>query len=348
VLLHSTNGDTLAYLEPLLPALQSRTGTLCAFVGNEVNLPGSPVAEKISFFARSEPRFIFTQLPLEAGQWLYADCAASTVVEIPHALNPDAFRPELETRSRPIDIGARSARYTPYVGDDDRNRLFDFFTSAEITRDLVVDIDTDSRFPRAEWAAFLNRCKGTVSTEAGSWYLERDDRTVNEIRSYVADQERRSGFMITADSPLRKLGHRLPWNVRVGLKRIMRRGFIRHEASVNETLDAEEIINRFFEHRDRAPVYSKAVSSRHFDAIGTRTCQIMIEGRFNGVLKADEHYLALDREFKNMGSVLERFRDPAIRADITGAALEHVMVKHTYAHRVEKVYQCVASSVLGN
>lgn len=341
VLLHSTNGDTLAYLNPLLPELQARNATLCVFVGNEVNLPGSPMAEKISFLARVEPTYIFTQLPLEAGQWLYSDGTASRVVEVPHALNPDVFRPETGNRERPIDIGARSARYTPYIGDDQRNRLFDLFTRVEVRRDLVIDIDTESRFPRVEWAEFLNRCKGTVSTEAGSWYLERDDRTVNEIRAYVAGGERRAGYMIPADSPLRKLGHKLPWSVRSALRKIMRHGFLRHEASVNETLDADEIINRFFKKREKAPVYSKAISSRHFDAIGTKTCQIMIKGRFNNILRADEHYLALEPDFANFQDVLEQFRDDSHRQNLVDETFEYVRGSHTYDHRLRQIRETI-------
>ncbi len=46
VLLHSTNGDTSIYLEPHLEAFTSRRVPLLTFVGNEVNLPGSPIADK--------------------------------------------------------------------------------------------------------------------------------------------------------------------------------------------------------------------------------------------------------------------------------------------------------------
>src|SRR5690606_33146408 len=42
VLLHSTNGDTLSYLYPLKNILTDRKVPLVCFVGNEVNLPGSP------------------------------------------------------------------------------------------------------------------------------------------------------------------------------------------------------------------------------------------------------------------------------------------------------------------
>src|SRR4051812_13719826 len=51
VLLHSTNGDTTSYIEPHVQALADRAVPLLTFVGNEVNLPGSPIADKRKLFA---------------------------------------------------------------------------------------------------------------------------------------------------------------------------------------------------------------------------------------------------------------------------------------------------------
>jgi hypothetical protein len=75
VLLHSTNGDTTIYLQPHVEALARRTVPLLTFVGNEVNLPGSPIADKRRLFAILKPEYIATQLPLEAGKYLFDDVA---------------------------------------------------------------------------------------------------------------------------------------------------------------------------------------------------------------------------------------------------------------------------------
>src|SRR6185312_764494 len=86
VLLHSTNGDTTAYLEPHVAMLADRRQPLLTFVGNEVNLPGSPISDKRNVFARLRPQWVATQLLLEAGEYLFGD-VADHVVSIPHALN---------------------------------------------------------------------------------------------------------------------------------------------------------------------------------------------------------------------------------------------------------------------
>jgi len=81
-------------------------------------------------------------------------------------------------------------------------------------------------------------------------------------------------------------------------------------------------------------VSGKAVSSRHFEALGTKTAQIMFPGRFNEILRAGEHYLALDRNFRNLDEVCAAVRDVGLLGRMTDAASEFALAGHTYAHRV--------------
>lgn len=341
VLLHSTNGDTTDYLEPHAPALAERKVPLLTFVGNEVSLPGSPIAEKRRVLSLFRPDFAATQLLLEAGEYLFGD-VAGRVVAIPHALNPDAYRPVRALDDRPIDIGARAVRYLAHLGDDDRNRLLDWFSTHGPERGLVVDI-SDGRFDRAGWADFLNRCKGTVATEAGTWFLEKDDATVNAIRDHVLARSG-GGLVIRNDSALRKFGHKLPWWARTVARKLLRHGPVRHEALVNEAIDPQEIHEKFFAGRQRPAIHGKCISSRHFDAAGTRTCQIMFRGRFNDILVADEHYIALEPNFSNVNEVLDRFRDKDERSRIAGSAYALVAGSHTYEHRMATVFDHLAGA----
>lgn len=342
VLLHSTNGDTTIYLEPHLAALADRKVPLLTFVGNEVNIPGSPIAGKRKAFGTLRPEYIATQLPLEAGKYLFDDVATQAVVAIPHALNPAAYRPVKSQGERSLDVGARAVKYLPHLGDDDRNRLLQWFADHGSPRGLRVEI-SDSRLDRTGWAGYLNQCNATVATEAGSWFIERDDATVNAIREYVLSKPSK-GFVLRNDSSLRRMGHRLPWWARTIARRLMRIGPVRHESLISERLDHQEIFDRFFAGRSRPGVYSKCISSRHFDAAGTKTCQIMFRGRFNDILKADEHYLALESDFSNIDSVLDALRDTTRRQQIANAAYDLAMSEHTYAHRMSDVYDVLAGA----
>ena len=108
---------------------------------------------------------------------------------------------------------------------------------------------------------------------------------------------------------------------------------IQRKYSINFSLDASA---RAF--------YGKCISSRHFDAAGTKTCQIMFRGRFNDILNANEHYLALEPDFSNIDDVLAAFRDPVRRQHVADAAYDLVRTKHTYAQRMQQVYDLLAAS----
>ena len=333
VLLHSTNADTITYLEPLSTVLQDRVGSLVCFVGDEFNNPGSPISAKRRVFGAIEPDVIATQLLVEAGEYLFGDLVRLKVVSLPHGLNPDVFQPRNRQRDRPIDIGVRAGKYPPHIGDGDRNYLHDYFSSHAFKSAPNVDIST-RRLVRKDWAAFLNRCKGTVGCEAGSWYLERDDATVEAIRAYTARQFKPKGLMIPIDSRLQRLGHKLPWAIRASLRRLMRRGPLQHETAVNDTLPFNEVFERFFAGKSRCPVYSKCISSRHFDAIGTGTVQVLLSGRYNDILIPDRHYIALSPDYSDITDVMERFSDVSYREAIANEARQHVLAEHTYARRI--------------
>jgi spore maturation protein CgeB len=334
VVLHSCTADTLDYVADLVPVLQARRGCLVSFVGNELNLPWAPLGEKIAWLKAVAPDIVATQLPAAAGEWLYAEVDAQ-VLALPHALNPDVFHPTLPQAERRVDIGARSYRYLAYLGDCDRNRIYDYFAENRFNPPLTLDFSNEQRFDRAGWADFLNRCKATISSEAGSWYLERDDATVLAIRSYVAKTE--GGIVLRPDSPLPRFARRLPYAVKALLRRLLRGGLVSYEAIKAEAMDFEEIHRQFFAGRAKAPVYSKCISSRHFDAVGCKTLQIMFPGRYNDILRAGEHYVALAPDFTNIDEVLDTLRSESARRAIVDRAYEHVMHGHTYAHRMAQL-----------
>ena len=93
-----------------------------------------------------------------------------------------------------------------------------------------------------------------------------------------------------------------------------------------------------------AAINGKAVSSRHFEPIGTMTCQLLVEGRYNGLLRAEEHYISVRRDLSDIDEAIGRFRDEAYRTRIARAAFDHVMASHTYGHRVSRLIEIVAGS----
>ena len=183
------NGDTLKYTIPFVSALKNRRGKLISFVGNEINLPNMGMAPKIKMLQELNVDIIVTQLLLEAGEWLYKQCAESSVLSLPHGLNPSKFYSNTSIKDRKVDIGTRSARYGVYLGDNDRNAIIQYFheTSLGLKVDLGLTGKKENRFDRNGWAKFLNNCKATLATEAGSFYLQANDEIVTNIKKYLID-----------------------------------------------------------------------------------------------------------------------------------------------------------------
>lgn len=341
VALHSTTADSLRWLAPWEAALADRRrARLVVFVGNEYNAPRSHLGmtERLALLKRLRPDLIASQLLQETAARLYEDVPGAQVASIPHALNPRRFRPGPPGAERPIDLGVRTARYSPLLGDQDRVEIVRGFTERPLPLPLRLDLGLGGgRLTPDVWAAFLTSCKGTVATEAGTSYLEKDDRTVNRIADHLA---RRDPTLLLHGLE-KRVAH--PWlrrrvsTVAQGLTALLtRRGWAPSVDAIYERADLAELRERFFRHHP-ASLDGKCISSRHFEAIGTKTCQIMFPGRFNGILEADRHYLSLDRDWKNLGDVLARFTDPTERGKVVDAAYEHVMDAHTHRHRVEDV-----------
>ncbi len=101
-----------------------------------------------------------------------------------------------------------------------------------------------------------------------------------------------------------------------------------------------EVYDAFFKHYPN-PVSGKAISSRHFEPIGTKTCQILVEGHYNGILKADENYISIRKDFSNLDEAIRRFKDREYRQAMVERTYEYALARHTYSHRVEQLLKTI-------
>lgn len=292
IVLHSAAGDSMTLLRTTAERFRSRRGKLVVFIGNEYDL----MAEKMEFLRTAEADFVCSQLPLESARWLYQSCGAQ-ILPMPHALNPKAYRPG-PTAGRAIDLGFRGAFYPYLIGDVERTRLIEEIQVEGPQRGLVCDIRAGT-LPKAEWAAFLSRCKGTVGGESGSYYLDQHGTLIASAKAYL-------------------------------------------RAHPGASID--EIYERFFEDAGVEFVSGKCISSRHFEAIGTKTCQILLDGEYNGILQEGAHYIGVTKDLSNLDKAIERFKDEEYRQEIADRTHEYVLDQHTYAHRVETLLKMVVSS----
>lgn len=102
---------------------------------------------------------------------------------------------------------------------------------------------------------------------------------------------------------------------------------------VNRDATFEDVFQRFY--ADAPYVLSgKSISSRHFEPIGTKTAQILVEGQYNGILQADRHYIPVRKDMSDIDEAVRKYKDAALRGNMIRETYEYVMDQHTYHHRV--------------
>jgi hypothetical protein len=75
------------------------------------------------------------------------------------------------------------------------------------------------------------------------------------------------------------------------------------------------------------------ITPRHFDAIMTKTCQILVEGEYSGILQPNKHYIPLRRDLTNMASVISTLRDVDRLTEIAETAYREILEAGTHSYR---------------
>ena len=114
-------------------------------------------------------------------------------------------------------------------------------------------------------------------------------------------------------------------------------GRIRRLLAFDPSLTFEEIAGRMPEGWDSWMFF--AISPRHFEAVITRTAQVLVEGSYSGILQPERHYLSLRRDLANLDEVLERIRDVDLLEQLTEQAYEDLVTRgaHTYARFAQRL-----------
>lgn len=76
-----------------------------------------------------------------------------------------------------------------------------------------------------------------------------------------------------------------------------------------------------------------AISPKHLEACATRTCQILIEGDYNGILKPGIHYMELKRDFSNIDEILTELGNEEKRNRIVERAYKDIVESGHYGYQ---------------
>lgn len=118
------------------------------------------------------------------------------------------------------------------------------------------------------------------------------------------------------------------------------RSKVENYLKVNPEATFEEVEKTCFPGQDHS-LHLFALSPRHFECAMAKTCQILLEGDYKGVLEPGVHYIELKKDFSNIEEVLNKVSDSAYCKKIAEQAYEKVVSsgEYTYAKFAQEVVE---------
>jgi hypothetical protein len=295
VVLHSVFSNGLMLSERVIDALARLPQPKAYFIGNEYKL----MPEKLAFCRRLGVSLLVSQSLSPEVHALYQRRLGCRVVGVPNTgLDTQLFAPTNRPEERPIDLGYRAADAPAYLGHQERRELAEFFVARATAYNVAVDISlaAEDRFDECGWAAFLNRCKGQLGSEAGGDYFDLDDRSRLAVGAYL---ETHPGASFA------------------------------------------ELAAKFFPPaHEHVPL--RILSGRQVEAAGTKTVQVLFEGRYDGLFQADTHYIPLKKDFSNADEAMRKFKDLGFRHRTVEQAYAFVREHLTYERLIDRFRASVA------
>ena len=100
-----------------------------------------------------------------------------------------------------------------------------------------------------------------------------------------------------------------------------------------------EVKRKCFNNEDKT-LKLESLSPRHFEACMTKTCQILVEGKYGGIFKPNIHYIPIKRDWSNIPRVIRKIKDVTYCQKIAENAYNDIVLskKYTYKMFVERVF----------
>ena len=83
------------------------------------------------------------------------------------------------------------------------------------------------------------------------------------------------------------------------------------------------------------------ISSRQFDAVANGSCNLLVEGNFQGLIEVDKHYIEIKSDFSNYNQVLEILNDFKVTEKIATEAFLNFKKHHTIEKRISKLLKSI-------
>jgi hypothetical protein len=93
----------------------------------------------------------------------------------------------------------------------------------------------------------------------------------------------------------------------------------------------EEVRDNCFKNEDQK-LGLTCISPRHLEACMTGTCQLLVEGRYNDILRPWRHYIPVKKDYSNIEEALDKIRDGGLIAEITSRAYEDIVASGRWTY----------------
>jgi len=99
----------------------------------------------------------------------------------------------------------------------------------------------------------------------------------------------------------------------------------------NPSITFQEMYDQFLHEWDNK-LPARSLSPRHFEAAAFKTCQILFEGEYSGILKPNVHYISLKKDFSNVDEVVQAFKNDDFRNQIVENAYNDLIDANKYGY----------------
>lgn len=75
------------------------------------------------------------------------------------------------------------------------------------------------------------------------------------------------------------------------------------------------------------------IAPRHLEACITKTCQLLIEGKYNGILKPWKHYIPIKKDYSNINKVLNTLQNEKLVKKITDNCYRDIIISEKFTYK---------------
>lgn len=99
---------------------------------------------------------------------------------------------------------------------------------------------------------------------------------------------------------------------------------------INPNSSFKKVSSTFFFNENKIKYFQ--LTPRIFEAISRKTCLILMEGDYNGLLIPNEHYILLKKDYSNVNEVLNKMKDEILAKKIVENAYRDFILSNKYSY----------------